>query len=75
MVFHVSQKKYVEDLLSLAHLTDTKVVDTPLELNTKLSKDDGHPLLDPTLYRHLFRTHIYLTMTRHIWPHAVHVAS
>lgn len=35
----IRQKKYAEDLLSLAHLTDSKESDTPLELNAKLSKN------------------------------------
>lgn len=32
----ICQKKYAEDLLSMAQLTDSKVYDTPLECNAKL---------------------------------------
>lgn len=32
----ICQNKYAEDLLSMAHLTDSKVYDTPLEHNHKL---------------------------------------
>lgn len=32
---HVHQRKYAEELLALAHLTDSRIVDTPLELNIK----------------------------------------
>lgn len=71
----IRQKKYAEDLLSLVHLTDIKVCETPLELNNKLSRDDGPPLPDPTLYCCLVRSIIYLTMTRPDSTHAVHVVS
>lgn len=32
---HVHQRKYAEELLALAHLRDSRTVDTPLELNVK----------------------------------------
>lgn len=45
----IHQRKYAEDLLSLAHLTDSKITDTPSELNVKIHREEGSPLLDPTL--------------------------
>eukprot|EP00268_Persea_americana_P059273 TRINITY_DN72536_c0_g1_i1.p1 TRINITY_DN72536_c0_g1~~TRINITY_DN72536_c0_g1_i1.p1 ORF type:complete len:158 (+),score=18.63 TRINITY_DN72536_c0_g1_i1:3-476(+) len=60
---HVHQRKYAEDVLSLARLSDAKAAKTPMELNAKFSKDDGSPLSDPTMYRRLVGSLIYLTMT------------
>ena len=61
---HIHQMKYAEDLLSLSHLTDSKISETPMELNSKLRKEEGNPLPDPTMYRRLVGSLIYLTMTR-----------
>lgn len=36
----------------------------PLELNMKYTKEDGHPLPDPTTYQRLVGSLIYLTITR-----------
>lgn len=70
--FHINQQKYAEELLSSTRLTDTELFDTPLELKVKLSKDAGSPLSDPSLFRRLVGTLIYLTMTRPDISHAVH---
>ena len=43
------QSKYVVDILKRVGLTDNKIVDTPIEVNTKYFSSDGVPLLDPTL--------------------------
>ncbi|KAF5934861.1 hypothetical protein HYC85_025990 [Camellia sinensis] len=60
-------------LLNRAGLTDTKVSDTPIELNVKLNSTDGVPLDDPTLYRELVGCLVYLTVTRPDLAYAVHV--
>ena len=67
----IKQKKYAEDLLFLAHLTDCKIFDTPLELNSKLRGEEGDHLPDPTIYRRLVGSLIYLTMTRPYISYAV----
>ncbi|GKV37454.1 hypothetical protein SLEP1_g45485 [Rubroshorea leprosula] len=71
----LSQVKYASDLVSKASLTDSKIVSTPLELNVKLTTLDGSPLADPTRYRQLVGSLIYLTMTRPDITYAVHVVS
>ncbi|XP_056171270.1 uncharacterized mitochondrial protein AtMg00810-like [Syzygium oleosum] len=71
--YYLSQAKYATDLLSRAGLTDTKVVTTPLEINAKFDAGDGTPLQNPTLYRQLVGSLIYLTVTRHDIAHAVHI--
>lgn len=39
-------------------------MDTPLEINVKYSNNDGELLFDPTTYRQLIGSLIYLTITR-----------
>ncbi|XP_057503724.1 uncharacterized mitochondrial protein AtMg00810-like [Actinidia eriantha] len=72
---YLSQTKYASDLLSRAGLTDNKTVDTPLENNVRFHTTDGEPLSDPTLYRQLVGSLIYLTVTRPDISHAVHIVS
>jgi hypothetical protein len=62
--YYLTQAKYISDLLSQANLTDSKIADTPTELNTRLTPDAGEPLRDFTLYRHLVGSLVYLTVTR-----------
>ncbi|GFS43657.1 hypothetical protein Acr_00g0086240 [Actinidia rufa] len=73
--YSLSQTTYASDLLSRAGLTDNKTVDTPLENNVRLNTSDGEPLSDPTLYRQLVGSLIYLTVTRPDISHAVHIVS
>jgi hypothetical protein len=71
----LSQSKYVADILEQARLTDNKTVDTPIEVNARYSSSDGLPLIDPTLYRTIGRSLIYLTITRPNIAYVVHVVS
>lgn len=73
--YMVTQHKYTKDLIALAGLTDNKHVDTPLEINVKYSKDDSDDLHDPTLYRQLVGSLIYLTITRPDISYSVQVVS
>jgi len=50
---YITQAKYASELLSRAGLTDSKTVDTPVELNAHLTPTGGKPLSNPSLYRHL----------------------
>ena len=59
----VNQHKYIQDLITLAGLKDTSSVDTPIEVNVKYKKDEGEILDEPTFYRRLVRSLIYLTTT------------
>ena len=66
----VNQHKYIQDLITLASLEDTSAVDTPMEVNVKYRKDEGELLDEPTLYRRLVGSLIYLTTT---WPNISYV--
>ncbi|GKV43800.1 hypothetical protein SLEP1_g51053 [Rubroshorea leprosula] len=67
--------KYASNLVSKAELNDSKSVSTPLESNVKFTSMDGSPLFNPTRYRQLVRTLVYLTTTRLDIAYAVHIVS
>lgn len=49
-----------------------KPLATPVDLHSKLSVDDGDPIVDPTQYRRLAGALQYLTFTRPAIAYAVH---
>ena len=49
--YYLTQAKYTSNLISRASITDSKIVDTPIEYNCRLNSHDGEPLSDATLYR------------------------
>ncbi|WKA04854.1 hypothetical protein VitviT2T_022853 [Vitis vinifera] len=69
---YITQAKYASDLLSQAGLTDSKNVDTLVELNAHLTPSRGKPLSNPSLYRRLVGSLVYLTVTRPDISYAVH---
>jgi hypothetical protein len=73
--YYLSQRKYIHDLLDRAGLTDHRSVDTPMELHTHLRATDGVPLEDPTQYRHLVGSLVYLGITRPNISYTVHILS
>ncbi|XP_028106951.1 uncharacterized protein LOC114305993 [Camellia sinensis] len=48
--YFLSQAKYANEVIHPAGLTDTKLSDTPIELNVKLNTTDGVPLDEPTQF-------------------------
>ena len=72
---YITQAKYASELLSRAGLTDSKTVDTPVELNAYLTPTGGKPLSNPSLYRRLVGSLIYLTVTRPNISYAIHQVS
>ncbi|GKV49277.1 hypothetical protein SLEP1_g56036 [Rubroshorea leprosula] len=71
----VNQWKYVLDLIQFANLSDDKCVDTPMEVNVKLRKEDGEKLSNPSFYNQLVGRLLYLTMTRPDIAYVVQVFS
>ncbi|KAI3681339.1 hypothetical protein L6452_36130 [Arctium lappa] len=72
---YLCQAKYTSDLLSKAGITDNKTASTPLEHNLHLAPNAGPPLCDPTLYRQLVGSLVYLTVTRPDIAYVVHTVS
>ena len=71
---YLSQEKYIQDL-HRAVITDYRTVETPMELNLHLSIDDGEPLDDPTRYRHIVGSLVYLCITGPDISYDVHILS
>ncbi|XP_065636606.1 uncharacterized mitochondrial protein AtMg00810-like [Quercus suber] len=71
---YITQAKYASDLLSRAGLTDSKTVDTPVELNAHLTPSGGgrnHCLI----HKRLVGSLVYLTVTRPDISYVVHQVS
>ncbi|KAK1626379.1 hypothetical protein QYE76_000694 [Lolium multiflorum] len=73
--FYIFREKYIQDLLTRAALGDERTVETPVELNVRLRATDGDPLPDPTRYRHLVGSLVYLAVTRPDISYPVHILS
>ena len=71
----ITLAKYAFELLSQAGLTNNKTVDTPVELNAHLTPSRGKPLFNPSLYRRLVGSLVYLTITCPDISYAVHQVS
>ncbi|WVZ70989.1 hypothetical protein U9M48_019616 [Paspalum notatum var. saurae] len=68
-------EKYIQGLLDRASITDHKTEGTPMELNIHLSATDGEPFDDPTRYRHIVGSLVYLGVTRPDISYSVHILS
>ncbi|CAN1298879.1 Retrovirus-related Pol polyprotein from transposon RE2, partial [Linum perenne] len=60
----IHQEKYVVDLLKSVKMLDSRPCATPMESNLRLSRDEGELVPDPTLFRKLVGSMIYLAATR-----------
>lgn len=61
---HLSQKRYILELLEKAQLIDSKPVSTPMAPRVVVSQHDGDNFLDPTLYKTLVGSLQYVTITQ-----------
>ncbi|GJS23648.1 retrovirus-related pol polyprotein from transposon TNT 1-94 [Tanacetum coccineum] len=71
----LSLSKYIGDLLHRARITDKMVEDIPIDAKAKYTPTDGDPLPDPSLYRTIVGSLVYLTVTRPYISYAVHIMS
>ncbi|GJW13119.1 retrovirus-related pol polyprotein from transposon TNT 1-94 [Tanacetum coccineum] len=71
-VYLLSQFKYIVDLFDRARMTYNKIVDIPLDGKYTPT---GDPLLDPSLYRTIVGSLVYLTVTRPYISYVVHIVS
>ena len=72
---YITQAKYAFELLSQAGLTDSKTVETSIEFNAHLTPLGGKPLSNPSLYRRLVSSLVYLIVTRLDISYAIHQVS
>jgi hypothetical protein len=61
---HLSQTKYISDMLDRAKMTGVKPTKTPIPVGSQLSQYDGDPLKNASEYRHLVGALQYCTLTR-----------
>ena len=64
MGIHICQQKYALDILVNSEILGCKPVKIPMEHNSRLSKDAGDYLVDPSTYRRLIGRLLYLTIIR-----------
>ena len=60
--YYLTQAKYTSNLISLVSITDSKIVDTPIEYNCRLNSHGGESQSDATLHKQLVGSLIYLTL-------------
>nr|MDZ8005347.1 hypothetical protein [Nostoc sp. DedSLP05] len=71
----ISQSKYTHSILERFHMLDCKSSSTPMEPRMQLGHNDDEEKVDPTLYRQLVGSLIYLTSTRLDISYSVGVTS
>jgi len=72
---NLSPRKYVLDILEETGLLGARPVDTPMDPNHKLLRDEGHLFPDSSRYHQLVGKLNYLTITRLDISYAVSVVS
>lgn len=69
------QQRYAENLLERFGMAKCKAISSPIEVNARLGVEEGGDLNDPSLYRQLVGSLIYLTLSWSDIAHAVGIAS
>eukprot|EP00253_Pinus_taeda_P024150 PITA_24150 len=73
--FFISQVKYVNEVLERFNMQESKATITPTVMGLKLSKEDNSKDFDPSLYKSIVGSLMYLTATRPDIMHAVSLIS
>ena len=60
----ISQSKYASEVLKRFNMSNCKITPAPVITSLKLSKDDEGSIVDPTLFKRLVGSLMYLTTTR-----------
>eukprot|EP00253_Pinus_taeda_P009493 PITA_09493 len=68
----ISQARYVNEVLEIFQMQDCKAAITPTVMGLKLSKEDSSKDFDPSLYKSIVGSLMYLTATR---PDIMYVVS
>eukprot|EP00253_Pinus_taeda_P009569 PITA_09569 len=71
----ISQAKYVNEVLERFNMQDSKAAITPTVMGLKLSKEDSSKDFDPSLYKSIVGSLMYLTATRPDIMHALSLIS
>ncbi|XP_068667636.1 uncharacterized mitochondrial protein AtMg00810-like [Aristolochia californica] len=71
----LSQSQYISEVINRAGLTDDRIMDSPIEVNHRLSPTDGELLSDVTRYREVVGSLVYVTVTCPNITYVVHVVS
>lgn len=71
----MSESKYANEILHHAHVTDNKIVDSPIGLLVEFSTLEGVPLDDPTEYPELVGSLAYLIVTQQDISYVVYIVS
>ncbi|KAL5552893.1 hypothetical protein UlMin_040294 [Ulmus minor] len=61
---HLSQKRYIKDLLNKSKMDNAKPLPTPMINNLKLTTSIGDPVTNATEYRSIVGALQYITITR-----------
>eukprot|EP00253_Pinus_taeda_P032482 PITA_32482 len=62
--FFISQARYVNEVLGIFNMQECKAAITPTVMGLKLSKEDNNKDFDPSLYKSIVGSLMYLTATR-----------
>ncbi|CAM8893154.1 unnamed protein product [Rhodiola kirilowii] len=60
----IHQQKYVKEILKKFGMESAKTCATPMSPNDTLTKNESSPRVDPTLYRGMIGSLLYLTASR-----------